>query len=267
MGENERVAPVLAIRDLSCTLSRRAILQGVSFSVEAGEYLSLVGPNGAGKSTLLRCLVRLLAVSEKSEILLAGKRLESLSQREIARRIAYIPQALPQSFAFTVRHFVQMGRYAYQTRWGALTAEDEAICRDAMAQTGIEALENRAVDTLSGGELQCVALAAALAQEAEILMLDETFSQLDYRFRQRFADLLCQLNRAGKTILLVSHDLNYAAMDAQRILALAEGRVVYDGVPAEFLCAETLQKIYRVPFSLIQTAENSLPVVVPHRHV
>ena len=257
--------PILQVRNLTCVRSRKPILRDVSFCIHRGEYISLVGPNGAGKSTLLKCLLRILPVERGTEIQLNGKAAGSFSQKELAQTLAYIPQSLSQTFAFTVRQFVAMGRFAYQKPWAPASAEDEAICREALAKTGLEELAERPMNVLSGGELQRAAIAAALAQQAEMLLLDESLSQLDYRCRQETANLLHQLCTEGKTILLVSHDLNYAMMDADRILALADGQVRYDGPPEGFLQPDCLTSVYGVPLTLVETPVTKYPVVVPNR--
>ncbi len=254
---------VLAVQDLSLRLGSKQILSGVSFKVRRGEYLSIVGPNGAGKTTLLKCIDRLLG-GGTGRIEVFGRPLESYRRKELARRLSYVPQADGRVFPFTVRQFVLMGRYPYLSPFTSVDKEGWQAVVEALALTGTEEFAERRLETLSGGERQKVYIAAALAQGADILLLDEPTTFLDYRHQAEIRRVLARVNRSsGVTIVCVTHDLNRAALDSDRILALGGGRVVFCGTPAEIMQPEVLQRIYLTPFLLVEHPRTGLPVIVP----
>ncbi|OHB70595.1 MAG: ABC transporter ATP-binding protein, partial [Planctomycetes bacterium RBG_13_63_9] len=208
---------VIRVRDFSFRMGRKEILRDVSFDVCEGEYLAIVGPNGAGKTTLVKCLDRIL-VGGTGRIEICGRPLAAYRRRELARLISYVPQADGRVFPFPVEQFVLMGRYPYLTPFSAVSKEDRAVVRRAMQQTGTSEFADRLLGTLSGGERQKVFIAAALAQEAQILLLDEPTTFLDYRHQAEIIELLARINRsAGVTVLAVTHDVNQAALQSDRI--------------------------------------------------
>lgn len=256
-------APVLEIRDLSFRVGTKEILRNVSFTVRQGEYLSVVGPNGAGKTTLLKCIDRLLPGGEEA-IRVFGRPLCQYTQRELARRISYVPQGDGRIFAFTVEEFVLMGRYPYLTPFSSVDAAGRQAVSRALEVTGTRPFAARRLETLSGGERQKVYLAAALAQEADILLLDEPTTYLDYRHQAEIRDLLAEINRtSGVTIVAVTHDVNRAALDSHRIVALREGQVVFTGLPCEIMQHDVLEAIYGTSFLLAAHPQAGLPVVLP----
>ena len=260
---------VLSLRHFSFRAGKKEILRDVSYAVHRGEYLAIVGPNGAGKTTLLKCIDRILT-GGKGEIEVFGRRLETYSQKELARRISYVPQADGRIFPFTVREFVLMGRYPYLSPFSSIDKDGRRAADEAMALTEVHEFAERRLDTLSGGERQKVYVAAALSQGADILLLDEPTSFLDYRHQAEIRDLLARVNRAsGTTIVCVTHDLNRAVLDSDRILALrpcdaAEpGSVVFCGTPIELMQADVLRDIYHTEFLLIAHPQTGLPIIAP----
>jgi len=254
---------VIRVADLSFGVAGQEILRGVTFKVRRGEYVVIVGPNGAGKSTLLRCLVRIhRRVTGTIEV--HGRSLADYSQRDLARRIGYVPQAGGEVFPFTVEQFVTMGRYPYLSPFGSLSAEDRRAVHEAMRQTETLAFADRQLDTLSGGERQQVYIAAALAQGADTLLLDEPTTFLDYRHQADVARLLRTANREqGVTVVAVTHDLNHAALEADRVVALREGRVIFEGPPADVMRPEVLEDIYATQLTLFDHPTAGVPIVVP----
>ncbi len=251
------------IQNFSFRIGRKEILRDVTFAVGKGEYLSIVGPNGAGKTTLLKCVDRLLA-GGTGKISICGRTLESYRQRELARLIGYVPQADGRALPFTVEQFVLMGRYPYLSPFSAVSEEDRRAVRVAMEQTGTIEFADRMLDTLSGGERQRVYIAAAMAQGAEILLLDEPTTFLDYRHQDEVRALLSSINReSGTTILMVTHDLNGATLHSDRIVALHEGQVAFCGPPAEIMQPGVLQRIYDSSLLLVDHPQTGLPVIVP----
>lgn len=251
-----------SVAGLTCQRGEKRILEDISFTLNQGDFAAILGPNGAGKSTLLKCLMRILPV-EKASSTLGGKNLFQFSVRELARHIAYVPQAQTQNFPITVQHFIEAARYAHQSPWDRLSTEDKTVCNNALTATGMEHFAERELATLSGGELQRVWLAGALAQETEILLLDEAVSQMDYRARKETLSLLRKLNREqNKTILMITHDINEAVQNANRILALKEGELIFDGKTSDFLTETQLENVFDTEFLLISTPQLPFPAVM-----
>jgi iron complex transport system ATP-binding protein len=255
--------PAIEVEALSFRVKKKTILDGVTFQVGAGEYLSIVGPNGAGKTTLLKCLNRIIPASEGS-IRIAGEKLGAFSQKRLAEKIAYVPQANGRIPPFTVFEFVLMARYPYLSPFTTRSPGDDEAVRSALAVTAMEAFEDRPLSTLSGGERQKVFIAAALAQEAPILLLDEATTFLDPRHQADIYGILKRVNReGGSTVLSVTHDVNAAALAGQRILALREGRVVCCRPAREIMANEILREIYGKEFRFFEHPDTGERLVVP----
>ena len=232
------------VRHLHLELDGWSVLHDVSFAVRAGEYLTVVGPNGAGKTTLLRCINRVLR-GWRGTINVNGVSIAAFTQRELARLVAYVPQAGGRHSPFTVRETILMARYPHLTPFVSLGYRDHRFVEDALALTGTGSLADRAMSTLSGGERQKVMLAAALAQNTRVLLLDEPTTFLDPRHRDVFRRVLRTINREkGVTVIEVTHDLNCAALDSHRILALRDGAVAFCGPPDQFMDEDVLSGLY-----------------------
>lgn len=241
----------------------RTVLHGVSLSVVPGERVALIGPNGAGKTTLLKCLNGLLRPS-RGEVRILGRRIPDYRTRELARLAAYVPQPMGGGLPFKVRDFVMMGRYPHWSTLSSVTSADRRAVDWALGITGTEAFAGRIHATLSGGERQKVMLAAALAQESKLLLLDEPSAFLDPGHQHEIDGILLAVNRQrGVTMLTVTHDLNRAVLANQRIVALREGRIVCDGPPAKVLTEEALDALYGTRFARVVHPETGLPMVLP----
>jgi len=258
---------VIMIRNYSFRLGKKQVLRDVSLVMARGEYVAMVGPNGAGKSTLLKCLDRILT-GGSGEIEICGRPLASYRQKELARLIGYVPQADGRVFPFTVEQFVLLGRYPYLSPFTPVSRQDRQVVREALELTGTVEFADRLLPTLSGGERQKVLIAAALAQGAEILLLDEPTTFLDYRHQAEIRCLLARINReSGATILAVTHDVNSAALESDRIVALKEGAVAFCGLPCELMQPHVLAQIYATPLLLVDHPVARLPVIVPQATV
>jgi iron complex transport system ATP-binding protein len=263
MSDTTGVQPAIDIRKFTFRLGKKEILSNVSFNVRQGEYLSIVGPNGAGKTTLLKCIDRIL-VGGTGEIRVFGRPVASYRQRELARRISYVPQADARVFPFTVEQFVLMGRYPYLSPFSSIGRDDRQAVRKALEMTGTAVFAARRLDTLSGGERQKVYIAAALAQGADVLLLDEPTTFLDYRHQVEIRDVLIRANiESAVTIVAVTHDVNRAALDSDRIVAIRDGRVVFCGPAGEIMEADVLEQVYQTPLLLVRHPNADLPVIVP----
>jgi iron complex transport system ATP-binding protein len=256
------LTPLVAARGLLWRAGGRAILGPLDLDVRGGECLAVVGPNGAGKTTLLRLLSGLLPPSAGT-LAFAGQPFSRLSRRELARRIAYVPQIRPARVPLSVEEVVLLGRYPYLSPLQlAPRRADFAAVEEAMQRVGVVELRQRPVDELSGGERQAVFIAAALAQEARLLVLDEPTLHLDARHQQQLAALLLRVkDETARTVVLATHDLNLAALLGDRLLALAGGREVAIGPPAEILRPELLGQLFRARFEVVRGGERPLTVL------
>ncbi len=254
---------IIDIQSFSFGIGDKEILKNVSMSVREGEYVSIVGPNGAGKTTLLKCISRIHR-GGRGDITVAGKRLEQYSQKELALKVSYVPQADGRHAPFTVREFVLMGRYPYLSPFSPPRPSDRAAVEEAMAVTGTTEFSERFLGTLSGGERQKVYIAAALAQEARVLLLDEPTTFLDPRHESDIYRLLAGINRErGVTIVSVTHDINSAVLTSRNVLALKGGAVAFYGPAEDFVDEEILRNIYEKSFSLMQHPRYGRTIIAP----
>ena len=236
---------ILRAETLSVRLGDKAVLNGVDAAFAPGLVTAVVGPNGAGKSTLLDCLAA-LRTPDAGRVTLDGRPLHDLAPRARARRIAYLPQNAEIAWAVEGRTFVGLGRTPYVGAWG-LRADDRAAVARAMAVTGVEAFADRVVSTLSGGERARVMIARALAGEPQWLLADEPLAGLDPGHVLDACDLFRRLaDEEGRGVVLTLHDLDAALRVADRVIVLAEGRVLADAAPAEALSPAVLKAAYGV---------------------
>ena len=239
----------------------RVILHACTLPIARGEVVAIVGPNGAGKSTLLRTLAGLLRPSSGS-VRLDGVDIATLARREIARRIAVVPQIFDTLFPFTVREVVALGRTARLGMFGAASPVDAAAVERAMADLDLAELGSRRIDRLSGGERQRAVLAMALAQETDVLLLDEPTVHLDPAHQVAMLRLIRELARArGLAVAAVLHDLNLAASMGTRLVVLADGRVVCDAEPETVISADLVRDVFG--HGLAVGRYDGRPVVLP----
>ncbi|WP_018968711.1 ABC transporter ATP-binding protein [Rubritalea marina] len=227
---------LINVQDLGLRLGASQILDGLQFHVDAGQRLAIVGPNGAGKTSLLRLLLGVTA-AHYGTIELLGKPLESYSRKELAKHVAYVPQLLNAEVNHTVRQFVGMGRYAHDGG-----DEDDIVSR-SLSAVAMEDFDLRIVSSLSGGERQRVCIAAALAQEAPIMILDEPLAHLDPTQRVEVQSVLSRLDKE-MTLVVVTHDLHWVLQYFDRILALNHGFPTFFGDRKEFISKRVIAKIF-----------------------
>jgi iron complex transport system ATP-binding protein len=226
--------------------SDRLVLDRASLGASRGEILGLLGPNGSGKTTLLKILAGMLR-PRSGRVLLDGAPLNQYSRRALARRIAYVPQETHIAFDFSVLDIVLMGRFPHLGTFALEGPADLHIARHALAATDTAQFEARAFATLSGGEKQRVVIAAALAQSADLLLLDEPTASLDLGYQVEITSLLRRLNQEhGTTFVVCTHDLNMAAALCSRVVMLQRGRVLADGPTADTLTAANIRDAYGV---------------------
>ncbi|MCY2991468.1 MAG: heme ABC transporter ATP-binding protein [Planctomycetota bacterium] len=253
---------MLAIDNVTAGYGRRAVLQQVALRVAPGEFLGILGPNGCGKTTLLRVLGGVLPTSAGT-VSLRDTDLRRFDRRRLARTMACLLQEFTLDLEFTVREVVLLGRSPHLPRFGIETKRDFDIAQQAMDRADVSHLADRLFPAISGGERQRVLLAMCLAQEPEVLLLDEPTSHLDIGHQLSILDLIARLNReAGMTVIAVFHDLNLAAEYCQRLLMMDRGRVAAVGTPVDVLTPETIRTVYGVAVRVDRNPLSGKPQVV-----
>ena len=239
----------------------RNVLGGVDFTARAGRLVCILGPNGSGKTTLLRCLLGLLEPNE-GEILLDGRKPSAHTARGLARLMAYVPQFPQSTFSFTVQQLVLMGRFAHVGALGMVGEQDLSVAKLAMRMTDTLAFADRALNELSGGEQQRVTIARTLAQQPQLMLLDEPTSHLDiknqviiYRMMQRLA------HDWEMAVVCVSHDVNLAGRFADELVLMRNGKIIAAGPPGDVMREDLLAETYGVEIDLIPGADSDAPMV------
>ena len=256
-------------RSIGHAFNTREVLRDLTFRVPEGAFFIIIGPNGSGKTTLLKLITGLIAV-QRGAMAVLSRPIGDYSARELARRMAYVPQSAPVTFGFSVLQVVLMGRAPHLGVLGFESEEDHDIAREAMRLAGVDHLAGRRLDQLSGGEQQRVFIARAICQRPALLLLDEPTAALDLAYQVRTMDLMARLkSEQGVTVVMVSHDLNLAAMYADRILLLDRGRVAGSGPPKEVLRFDLLEKVYGCPLLVDKSPLGDYPSVhlVPGRQL
>jgi iron complex transport system ATP-binding protein len=255
------------IKHLSHAFGSCPVLHDLSFSITQGDFFIIIGPNGSGKTTLMRTMAGILK-PHSGQMQIFGRQFSTFKRKEFARSVAFVPQGLPVDFPFTVAELALMGRAPYKSALGIETQKDYDISQQAMKFTEVEHLADRKLDQLSGGEQQRVFLARAISQEPKILLLDEPTASLDLAHQVRIMDLMERLKtEKGVTVVMVSHDINLAAMYGDQLLLLKEGRIVCMGLPGEILNFETLEETYGCALLVDESPLGKLPrvTVVPQK--
>jgi len=258
-------AAAIEISDLSYQVARTPILQAVSLAVEEGQYVSLLGPNGAGKTTLLKCLNRIVRRTSGS-LRIFSRSIDTYKQRELGRTVSYVPQSDVHGELFSAREFVRMSRYPHMSAFSGYSQRDDDKVDEALHLTAANSFADRKMGTLSDGERQKISVAAAIAQEARIVLVDEPTAHLDYKRRVEMTTLLETLTKKSKlTVIAVTHEIDQTVFSSDLIVALKNGGVVFQGSPRDILEESVLEKIYDTPFEIIETAGSSSPLVIPQR--
>jgi iron complex transport system ATP-binding protein len=254
----------IVVDALSAGYGGTPVFAGVDLRLRAGEVVAIVGANGCGKSTLLRCLARLHEPLAGC-IAIDGENLDSLSARSLALKLGFLPQFPQAPAGLKLSALVAFGRHPHRGWLAPWSRADEDAVRDALARTNLADFADKPVDTLSGGQRQRAWLALVLAQQTPILMLDEPTSMLDPGHQQELLSLIRELGDAGRSIVMVLHDLSSAGRYADRLVALAEGRVVADGAPREVLTTTLVRRLYGIDSHILRAPDDGAPVVVPAR--
>lgn len=252
----------LAAADLACGYDERSVLKELNLQIPEESFTVIIGPNACGKSTLLRSLARLIRPAA-GEVLLDGDAISSVPTKQLARTIGLLPQTSLAPEGITVADLVSRGRHPHQSllrRWGR---DDEAAVRHALEVTGTTELASRAVDELSGGQRQRAWIAMTLAQQTPILLLDEPTTYLDIAHQIEVLELCTQLQRDGRTLVAVLHDLNQALRYATHLVAMREGQIIAQGAPEEIGTAELVREVFGIDSLVIEDPETGRPLVIP----
>ncbi|GBG58117.1 cobalamin/Fe3+-siderophore ABC transporter ATP-binding protein [Sporomusaceae bacterium FL31] len=234
---------LIAVENLSVRLGHKVILKDINLTVRPGEFIGIIGPNGAGKTTLLRSLRGLCPVISGS-VTITGQPVSSMTDKQLARIMAYMQQDVNISFGFTALEVVLAGRYPYLEWWQNESNEDYELARKYMQFTGVEKLAGKSVQRVSGGERQRILLAKVLTQETPLILLDEPTASLDLVYQEEIFRHCQTICKQGKAALLVAHDIKLAAKFCTRLILIADTRIVADGEPAQVITVENLRKSY-----------------------
>ncbi|NIM18143.1 MAG: ATP-binding cassette domain-containing protein [Candidatus Aminicenantes bacterium] len=251
---------ILEVKDLVCGYDS-FLIKDINFKVNKGEFIAVIGPNGSGKTSLLRAITRILK-PKKGSVYLEGKNIRYMGVKEIARKIAVVSQD-PGVSHITVEDFVLLGRIPHHQRFQFLdNRKDFEIAETSMELTGTFEFRDKLIGELSGGERQLVLIARALAQEPELVLLDEPTTFLDISHQVGIMDLIKRLNReSGLTVIMVLHDLNLAGEYSQRLLLMKEGRIHKSGTPDEVLTYQTIEEVYETLVVVGKSPVSSRPYI------
>lgn len=255
---------VLEIKGLFCGYGKKDVLQGLDLSVERGEILGMVGPNGAGKTTLFKAIAKVVEPKAGS-VLVEGKDVRTLTQKELARSLAFVSQHMEADVNMTVLDFVLLGRIPHRRPYQFFEdLEDLLVAEEALRATELLDLKNKRIGQLSGGERQLAQISKALAQSPRILLLDEPLSHLDIAHQVKIINLLRRLNKERcLTEVVVLHDLNLASEFCDRLVLLSEGRIVKEGTPKDVLTFDLIERVYGTPVIVKENPFSMKPYVFP----
>ncbi|MBM7632744.1 ABC transporter ATP-binding protein [Geomicrobium sediminis] len=251
-------------KELSIGYEKRKIVEALNLKIPKGQITTMIGPNGCGKSTILKTLARIMKPKSGS-VYLDGKIIHKESTKQVAKKLAVLPQSPEAPSGLKVKELVAYGRYPHQSGARSLTKADLDIIDRSLKQTGMDAFKDRDIDALSGGQRQRVWIAMALAQETDILLLDEPTTYLDLAHQLEVLEVLKRLNEEeGRTIVMVIHDLNHAARFADYMVALKAGKIVQEGAPEQVICSTVLKDVFAIDADVVTDPRTKKPVCLSY---
>lgn len=253
----------IEIKNLSFSFYQEEIIKNISLDIEKGGFYSIVGPNGSGKTTILKNLARILEAKEGT-ILMEGDNINSLSAKKLSMRASFVPQSTDIDFQFSALDIVLMGRTPHLKRFQTERKADIKIAKKSMEMTNTWNLREKPINQLSGGERQRIIVARAIAQDTSILLLDEPISHLDIQHQLELLDMLKELNQTKNiTIVVVLHDLNFAANYSSKVVLLNHGSIVAFGSEDKVLTKELIKEVYNVDIATVVNPHNGKRHIIP----
>ncbi|MNK68232.1 putative siderophore transport system ATP-binding protein YusV [compost metagenome] len=261
--DEQKAAEKLAGEAITLAYDRRPVVENLDLIIPGGCFTALIGPNGSGKSSILRSLAGLMTPL-CGTILLDGRSIAALSTRHMARRVGMLLQGPVAPEGLTVRDLVRQGRYPHRSLFGRWSVEDEVAVNEALMLAGMDTLGDRPLDSLSGGQRQRAWIAMTLAQQSEVILLDEPTTYLDLEHQIELMHLVTRLvSRHGKTVVAVLHDINQAARYAEHIIILKNGEITAAGRPANVISADTIETVFNVKTVVIRDPVAGTPLCIP----
>ena len=260
---SRQTSGTLAAQGLSCGYERRPIIEGMDIAIPDGKVSVIIGANGCGKSTLLKTLARLIRPTA-GQVLVDGAAIQSIPTKKLAQRLGLLPQSSLVPDGIRVCELVARGRFPYQQFMRGLQQSDYEAVAQAMELMGVAELRDRPVDALSGGQRQRVWIAMALAQQTDVLLLDEPTTYLDIAYQVEILDLVRELNRTrGTTVAMVLHDINLSARYADHMFALKSGALVAQGAPREVVTPDLIREVFDLEALVMDDPVSHTPFIVP----
>ncbi|MDV4151116.1 ABC transporter ATP-binding protein [Clostridium sp. AL.422] len=258
---------VFKAQNIIAGYDKKIIIDGIDITIPSNKISVIIGANACGKSTLLKTLARLIKPNS-GEIIIDGKKITAMPSKQLAKVLGLLPQSPVVPEGITVWDLVSRGRFPYQSFLKSMDKTDFEAIEESLEIMGITELANRSVDELSGGQRQRVWIAMALAQQTDILLLDEPTTYLDITYQVEILDLLTDLNRKrGTTIVMVLHDINLSARYADYIFALRQGKLIAEGIPSEVITSELINNVFGLDCMVIDDPVSQSPFIVPRgRH-
>lgn len=255
----------IQIKNLSVAYENNTIIEDMNLSIPKGKISIIIGGNGCGKSTLLKTISRVNKPS-RGEIFIHGKDIKKIKEKDIAKEVAFLPQGPVCPSGLTVRELVAYGRFPHQKMIGGLNTHDKEMIDWAIEQTGLSEFADKEVENLSGGQRQRAWIAMTLAQETEMIMLDEPTTYLDLSYQLEVLEILERLNKEKKiTVVIVLHEINNAFRFADNIIGLKKGKVICEGKPIDVITKETLKAIYGIEAELKRSETGDYPVCIEYK--
>lgn len=255
---------ILSTEHLKIGYEEKIIVEDLSFTIQSGEITTIIGPNGCGKSTILKTLAR-IHKAKSGFVYLDGKAIHKIPTKQIAQKMAVLPQSPDAPAGLTVFDLISYGRSPHQKGFARLSDRDKEVIEWALKVTGLEELRDQDVDTLSGGQRQRAWIAMAIAQETELLLLDEPTTYLDMAHQLEILKLLKKLNEdENRTIVMVIHDLNHAARFSDRMIAMNKGRLMKEGTAEEVMTAEVLKNVFQIDAVVVTDPRTNKPVCLSY---